>query len=241
MEIEPERHRPLLEPILDDEELDTLLTDRSLLKPYLSSDKFFQRFRKADEIIYSDLELFFHTLLVQWLSMESDKELFDRKLMRQIKDETNKPWRTSSLRQYLNDHALVDHLTDALRRFGDADNAFKLPVRESRDYRYFSDILQVVQDLDSESERFGAYLYGAHYALFMTGVRPERVRKKYRTDQGLLDLSDYDRFGRSFFERAAKHDQAEQRQLQGILQKISDGFTTIRTALHNLLSRFRSP
>jgi hypothetical protein len=96
---------------------------------------------------------------------------------------------------------------------------------------YLSDLLLALRGASPRQ----AFLIRAHvgnYALFITGIFPERVQKRSR--HGAPDLSFYESLGRANYRAVAGDAVAKRCQLDGVYGELAERFGEVRQALNRL-------
>ncbi len=96
---------------------------------------------------------------------------------------------------------------------------------------YLSDMLLALRGASPRQ----AFLIRAHignYALFITGIFPERVEERSR--HGAPDLSFYESVGRANYRTAAEDAVAKRCHLDGVYGELADRFGEVRQALNRL-------
>ena len=100
---------------------------------------------------------------------------------------------------------------------------------------YFFEMVAALGTAD-DLGRFAIRAHMGNQSLFMTGVFPERIRRRAET-RGFPDLSYYEALGRSSFREVSHHRLAERYHLGGVFETLGERFQEARHALNDLADR----
>ncbi|HEY5791803.1 MAG TPA: hypothetical protein VIS74_00800 [Chthoniobacterales bacterium] len=128
----------------------------------------------------------------------------------------------------------ADYIASLLERFQNSARLDSPDGLSERQLRYLSDMLLAL----SQAGPREAFILRAHignYSLFLSGMFADSLEKCRR--KGGPGLSFYEQVGRSSFQAAAGHREAQRFQLDKIYRELADGFHEARLALNDLARR----
>jgi len=134
----------------------------------------------------------------------------------------------------LDERALTDYVAAVLLAFSHI-NQLRAPDKTnptSRSFTYISDLMTRLTTCSPEQ----AYVLRAHlanYALFFSGMFPERVHS-HAQRRGAPGLSFYEAVGQSSYLNVAEHPQARRTELRAIFKLLGGEFRRVRVALNDL-------
>ena len=131
----------------------------------------------------------------------------------------------------LDDRHVSDYLASLLETFSQTAQMKSPADGHVSPIQYMSDMLIALRDA-SPVQSFLIRAHVGNYSLFITGIFHETVQ--HRSQRGAPDLSFYEDLGRSNFRMAAGHQVARHCALNGVFEKLADGFRDIRLALNHL-------
>lgn len=137
----------------------------------------------------------------------------------------------------LNDRELTDYVASMLAEFFSADRVNTISNHHEVRYHYFVDMMQ--DGIDANS--FETFLLRSHmgnYALFMTGIFPERIFYKSTYGHKAPGFEYFEMMGKNGYRMASQHELAVKLSLMHILNKLSDHFGPIRLALNNMVDNY---
>lgn len=133
------------------------------------------------------------------------------------------------------DTSVADYIAEMLAEFTEQRHLRCAVPGQSEPLEYFVDLLAALARADERS----AFLLRAHignYALFLTGLFPDRLR--YRAEyRGAPGLDYYERMGRSGFASASAHRLARQVELSSVYGELAESFPQARRALNDVAER----
>ncbi len=132
----------------------------------------------------------------------------------------------------VDDPAMADYLAALLREFGDRQRARRVDDVDDHDHGYLVDILG---DLAAASgdRQFKVSVHLGNYALWLSGVFPERIAA-LRLRRGGPDLSYYETLGSRGYAEASEHRLAERAGLEEILRTAAERTRDLRIALNRV-------
>ncbi len=135
------------------------------------------------------------------------------------------------------DRMSADYVACMLAQFCSAKRTWTISHAHDRRYEYFVDMMS-----DSlQASSFEAFLLRSHignYALFMTGIFPDRIYCKSTYGRRAPGFDYYEKMGRSSFRWASQHKLAVRFSLEGILAGLAERFSTIRMALNQIADEY---
>jgi hypothetical protein len=133
------------------------------------------------------------------------------------------------------DARVADYVAEMLAEFAEQRHLRCTVPGQDKPLEYFVDLLAALARADERS----AFLLRAHignYALFLTGLFPDRLR--YRAEQrGAPSLDYYEQMGRSGFASASAHRLARQVELSSVYGELAESFPQARRALNDVAGR----
>ena len=127
-----------------------------------------------------------------------------------------------------------DYIASLLEQFQRSARLHSPEEISESQLRYVSDMLIAV----SQANPREAFILRAHignYSLFLSGMFAENLEKRSR--KGGPGVSFYEQVGRSSFQVAADHHDAQKFQLAAIYRELAEGFHEVRVALNDLARR----
>jgi hypothetical protein len=138
----------------------------------------------------------------------------------------------------INDRIIADYVAEVLAEYSIMERSQCRVPGQSEPLNYFFEMLLALRNAD-ERNGFELRAYIGNYALFFTGVFPDRIRVRAEK-RGFPDLSYFEGIGRANFRAASDHRLAERYELAGIFDTLAERFTTTRAALNDLSERLFS-
>jgi hypothetical protein len=127
------------------------------------------------------------------------------------------------------DRALADFVAGIVLHFGVRDRAMRIGDADDQVYSTLADLLA---DVDSGDARrnFLVRQHLGHYALWMSGLFPDRVEAR-RWRRGGPDLDYYEELGRRGYQLAANHRLASEYGMAALFEAAAERFGVLRLAL----------
>jgi hypothetical protein len=136
------------------------------------------------------------------------------------------------------DRTVADYVAEMLAEFGRADRAQCRLPGQAQALDYFFEMVNALTAADPRSA-FEIRVHMGNYALFLSGVFPERIQSRAET-RGFPGLSYYSRIGQTQFRLASDHHLARRYCLDGVFSTLSERFDTTRAALNDIAERLFS-
>ena len=136
------------------------------------------------------------------------------------------------------DRAVADYVAEVLAEFAQAERSRCFVPGQAGPLDYFFEMLAALNTADDRT-RFFIRVYMGNYALFLSGVFPERIRFRAEA-RGCPDLKYYVSLGRAHFRAAGGHLLAQRYALADIFNTLSERFETSRLALNDIAERLFS-
>ena len=140
------------------------------------------------------------------------------------------------LRSGLQERELADYVAEVLAEFSQIDRT-QCQVK-NQPLNYFVDMLAALQTAD-DITRFYIRAHIGNYSLFLSGVFPERIRRRAEL-RGAPDLRYYEDIGRTSFRAVSDHRLAHKYDLAEVFGLLSERFQVTRKALNDLGDRLIS-
>jgi hypothetical protein len=231
---------------------DLIQDDESILQAMLQDDRLFRQLMDDDQVLLSVSPQFFFKVLLLRTRRDLEQEVYtieQRNLQKVILFDANR------VVELMADPAVCDYLAITLASFTRIHSA-TIPIRVRpgiwRRLRVndldVDSLLRYAQILDEEY-RFATYQRIGDACLFLTGVFPEYIAARQTYPQsgqprprlgGALvhSLEDYEAYGRTFYQLAAKHRQAPVQGLDRVLATLSEQFILAEKPLAFLAERY---
>ena len=146
---------------------------------------------EASRDLILDDEALLHALLEQRGCLKVSSRFYFYILVRNV-------LRRSDIRE----RAVADYVAEVLAEFSEAERTRCMVPGQDRPLDYFFEMLAALQAADERS-RFVIRAHMGNQSLFMTGVFPERIRRRAEA-RGFPDLSYFESLGQSSFREALK-------------------------------------
>lgn len=132
----------------------------------------------------------------------------------------------------IEDPTVADYFASVLREFGVRQRATRVDDVDDQDHHYLVDILADLS-VSTGDRQFRVSLHLGNYALWLSGVFPERIAAQ-RIRRGGPDVSYYESLGGRGYAEASEHRLAEQVGLDDILRTAADRVHEVRVALNRV-------
>ncbi len=141
--------------------------------------------------------------------------------------------RHAFLQHGLSERDLADYVASMLAQFSTTRRAHSASHLHDKKYHYLVDLMN-----DSlQASSFEAFLLRSHignYALFMTGIFPDRVYYKATYGRKAPGFDYYEQMGSSSYRWASQHSLAAKFCLTEVLTRLAESFHTVRVALNQM-------
>jgi hypothetical protein len=138
----------------------------------------------------------------------------------------------------ISDRVIADYVAEVLAEYSSMERSQCRVPGQAEPLNYFFEMLMALRDANDRN-CFELRAHIGNYALFFTGVFPDRIRVRAEK-RGFPDLSYFEGIGRSNFRVASDHRLAQRYDLAGIFDTLAERFSTARTALNDLSERLLS-
>ena len=136
----------------------------------------------------------------------------------------------------LDDRTVTDYVAELLAEFSES-HQLACPVDlPNAAPECVVDMILSMQDR-GEAERFSVSAHIGNYALFMTGLYPERIAAR-RERRGAPGINYYESMGSRHYDVASHSPLADKYGVSSVFQDLSGAFHDVRTALNNMRERF---
>ncbi len=132
----------------------------------------------------------------------------------------------------IEDREVAEYLAAMLADYAHAPKVNRSVAEDAAETVYLVDLLRAMQR-SSPQGRFFIRSHIANYALYITGLFPERLRYKSRR-RSVPDFQYYVELGRSTYRTASEDQLAWEFQLDGVFSKLADDFHRARLALSRI-------
>ncbi len=141
-------------------------------------------------------------------------------------------------RNGIDDRVVADYVAEVLSEYSSMERSQCRVPGQAEPLNYFFEMLMALRDANDRN-CFELRAHIGSYALFFTGVFPDRIR--VRTEKrGFPDLKYFEGIGRANFRVASDHRLAQRYDLAHIFDTLAERFTTTRAALNDLSERLLS-
>ncbi len=234
--------------------VDLIHDDEELLDAMLQDERLFQQLMTNDEAFVTVSPEFFFKVLLLRAQRDLQQELYTVERRHQQKVVLFDANRVVDL---VSRPAVRDYLASMLASFTRVHTmTIPIQVRKGVWQRLrvndldVDSLLRYAQILDEE-HRFPTYRRIADACLFLSSIFPEHIEaRQYYPQSGqprlrlrsslLHDLDDYEAYGRTFYQIAAKHPDARQHELGEVLQILSERFILAEKPLTFVAERYLS-
>jgi hypothetical protein len=146
--------------------------------------------------------------------------------------------RHTLVRAGINDRVVADYLAEMMSDFARTDRSHCVLPGQSTALDYFFEMLDALRQADDHTA-FSVRLHVGNYALFLSGVFPERIQSRAQM-RGFPGLSYYRQMGQTQYRLASDHRLARRYDLVEVLGTLSERFETARVALNDIADRLLS-
>ena len=144
----------------------------------------------------------------------------------------------NSLREHgLDDRQVADYVAAMLAEFGKEGRAHRVSSQSTKEYHYLVDLMADLVESDS-METFYLRSHLGNYALFLTGMFPDRIHHRVKYHAPAPGFRYYEQVGRTSFHLASRHRMAERYQLSEILEVLGRNFVAARHALNHVADNY---
>jgi len=178
------------------------------------------------DLILDDDKLF-HTLLEHRGCLTVSSHFYFYILVRQVLRKTG-----------IDDRVVADYVAEILAEFSSVERSQCRIHGQAQPLNYFFEMLTALRTADDRNN-FELRAYIGNYALFITGVFPDRIRVRAEK-RGFPDLRYFESLGRANFRVASDHRLAQRYELALIFDTLAERFETTRAALNDLSERLLS-
>lgn len=141
-------------------------------------------------------------------------------------------------RSDIQDRTVADYVAEVLSEFARSERARCVLPGQVIPLEYFFEMLAALKTADDRTSFF-IRVYIGNYALFLSGVFPDRIRFRAEA-RGFPDLKYYEGLGRMQYRVASDHRLAQRYELVPILTTLSERFGATRLALNDIADRLFS-
>jgi hypothetical protein len=138
----------------------------------------------------------------------------------------------------IDDRVVADYVAEVLAEYSSMERSQCRVPGQSEPLNYFFEMLMALRNAN-ERNGFELRAHIGNYALFFSGVFPDRIRVRAEK-RGFPDLSYFEGVGRANFRVASDHRLAQRYELTEVFGTLSDRFSTTRAALNDLSERLLS-
>jgi hypothetical protein len=138
----------------------------------------------------------------------------------------------------VNDRVVADYVAEVLAEYSMMERSqYRVPGQD-RPLNYFIDMLTALRDANDRNG-FELRAHIGNYALFFTGVFPDRIRVRAEK-RGFPDLSYFEGIGRANYRVASDHRLAKRYEVASVFDTLAERFRDTREALNDLSERLLS-
>lgn len=136
------------------------------------------------------------------------------------------------------DRAVADYVSEVLAEYSLLERSQCRVPGQAAPLNYFFEMLLALRDADDRNS-FELRAHIGNYALFFTGVFPDRIRVRAEK-RGFPDLRYFEGIGRTNYRVASDHRLAQRYELSSIFDTLAQRFGETRAALNDLSERLLS-
>jgi len=138
-------------------------------------------------------------------------------------------------RSGIEERKVADYVAEVLADFSKAEQMQLRVNGQGRPLDYFFEMLSALQTAD-ETTRFFIRAHIGNHSLFMSGVFPDRIRRRAE-HKGAPDLKYYEELGVASYRAARDHRLAHKYDVAEVYDVLAERFQTTRRALNDLGDR----
>jgi hypothetical protein len=138
----------------------------------------------------------------------------------------------------IDDRVVADYVAEILAEYSSMESTRCRVPGHSQPLDYFYEMLLALRDADERSG-FELRAHIGNYALFITGVFPDRIRVRAEK-RGFPDIRYFEDIGRVSFRVASDHRLAQRYDLVPVFDALAERFHMARRALNDLSERLLS-
>jgi hypothetical protein len=135
----------------------------------------------------------------------------------------------------IDDRVVSDYVAEILAEYSNIERTKCRVPNQAEPLNYFFEMMMALQRADDRNS-FELRAHIGNYALFITGVFPDRIRVRAEK-RGFPDLRYFEGIGQSSFRAASDHRLAQRYDLAGVFDTLGERFRTARQALNDLSER----
>lgn len=138
----------------------------------------------------------------------------------------------------IDDRVVADYVAEVLSEYSSMERSQCRVPGQAEPLNYFFEMLMALRNVNDRNS-FELRAHIGNYALFFTGVFPDRIRVRAEK-RGFPDLKYFEGIGRANFRVASDHRLAQRYELGPIFAKLSERFHATRLALNDISDRLFS-
>ena len=138
-------------------------------------------------------------------------------------------------RSGIEDRVVADYVAEILSEYSNIERTKYRAPGQPEPLNYFFEMMMALQRADDRNN-FELRAHIGNYALFITGVFPDRIRVRAEK-RGFPDLRYFEGLGQASFLAASDHRLAQRYDLAAVLGTLGERFRTARQALNDLSER----
>ena len=138
-------------------------------------------------------------------------------------------------RSGIEDRVVADYVAEILAEYSNIERTKCRVHGQPEPLNYFFEMMMALQRADDRNN-FELRAHIGNYALFITGVFPDRIRVRAEK-RGFPDLRYFEGLGQASFRAASDHRLAQRYDLTAVLGTLGERFRTARHALNDLSER----
>lgn len=134
---------------------------------------------------------------------------------------------------------VINYLANLLTLFMHSERVLRVEPDDPQPRHYVVELLQEAEESDPQ-RAFLTYAHLGNYALWLTGLQMQWLEYRYRYGRRPVDPDYYSDFGRTSFDRAARHQMAERFGLDDVFLRLALMFEYYREGLNRLHAEYLS-
>lgn len=217
---------------LDDYSLPETIKNELKARKYLRSKKLWRAVINQDSLLDIGIEEMAWLLVKQYSRRIHEKSEIYIREANLVPDDN---FDYAVLCNWAKDEEIQSYIVKVIKYFLDQNQSRQLPVESvNGQYNYIFEIVQDLKEM-THTEKYYAFCHIGDYTLYLTGAVPEWVKHRHEYKNRPMQISDYRKYGQQFFNRAAKHPQAQKNEAQTILKKLQHKYDETRFVLYGAL------
>lgn len=221
---------------LNDTGYELIQEDDDSLYSFLSSQKFFQDLNEYSFSNKLSPESYFTILLLQLSRQVQEKEsilhIFNKNLN---KTSTKQQYDGKEINNFIKKYRNLEFLVNILNYFLSDEQIKSLPG-ENGEYKYIFKMIKKLKNIKSNKKKYYISCHIGNFSLFKTGLCRKNIEHRNKYKNRPMTLSDYEKYGKSYYSKASNTDLAKEQKLDNTLYSISKNFNMARSTIDTVFT-----